>query len=54
MAPLWACPATGASDVSCLVQPEMVVAVGSPVEGLLNREAVVEVADQFFETFSES
>ncbi|TMB61585.1 MAG: efflux RND transporter periplasmic adaptor subunit [Deltaproteobacteria bacterium] len=34
--PVWASPATGASDISCLVQPEMVVAVGSPVEGLLN------------------
>src|SRR5438105_7665057 len=36
VAPVWASPATGASDISCLVQPEMVVAVGSPVEGLLN------------------
>lgn len=32
---LSASPATGASDISCLVQPQVVVAVGSPVEGLL-------------------
>ncbi len=32
---VWANPAAGASDISCLVQPQVVVAVGSPVEGLL-------------------
>jgi len=33
---LWIVPAWAANDIACLVQPQMVVAVGSPVEGLIH------------------